>query len=147
MPLPLLSTLHNLWETTLTSSLQNKKMYTFDGHVSDFGNSHPDFNNGNNTRQFSVTSLLRLGHKRRSSDVDSSSVEGESVFFSLFLVCLERGMRKFKAWVIFNRRMSVWSLICSMDQSLGVFYVISWMTIRSFLGLFVIWKQIRLHRW
>ncbi|KAG5870465.1 hypothetical protein JTB14_022160 [Gonioctena quinquepunctata] len=51
-------------------------MYTFDGHVSEFGNAIPDYNGrthcSNNSRQFSVSSLLRLGHKRRASDVDSS---------------------------------------------------------------------------
>ncbi|XP_074034003.1 retinal homeobox protein Rx3 [Leptinotarsa decemlineata] len=51
-------------------------MYTFDGHVSEFANANQDYNGrtlcSNNSRQFSVSSLLRLGHKRQASDVDSS---------------------------------------------------------------------------
>ncbi|CAH1154766.1 unnamed protein product [Phaedon cochleariae] len=51
-------------------------MYTFDGHVSEFGNSNQEYNGRtlgtNNSGQFSVNSLLRLGNKRRSSDADSS---------------------------------------------------------------------------
>ncbi|CAG9861474.1 unnamed protein product [Phyllotreta striolata] len=54
-------------------------MYTFDGHVSEFGGDQ-EYNGrthcSTNTRQFSVTSLLRLGHKRRHSgsepDLDSA---------------------------------------------------------------------------
>ncbi|KAJ8920450.1 hypothetical protein NQ315_005318, partial [Exocentrus adspersus] len=52
-----------------------KNMYTFDGHMSDFGGgANQEYNArahcSNNSRQFSVSSLLRLGHKRRVSDVD-----------------------------------------------------------------------------
>ncbi|CAH1975106.1 unnamed protein product [Acanthoscelides obtectus] len=44
---------------------------TYEGHISE------DFDNGDNrnycanSRQFSVSSLLRLGNKRRASDADS----------------------------------------------------------------------------
>nr|CAI5837533.1 unnamed protein product [Callosobruchus analis] len=55
---------------------------TYEGQISG------DFDNGDNrsycanSRQFSVSSLLRLGNKRRASDVDSG--EGEIVFYLLF---------------------------------------------------------------
>ncbi|CAH1112113.1 unnamed protein product [Psylliodes chrysocephalus] len=55
-------------------------MYTFDGHVSEFS-SDQNYNGrthcSTNSRQFSVTSLLRLGHKRRhsGSDPDLDSAE------------------------------------------------------------------------
>jgi hypothetical protein len=45
-------------------------MFGYDGHVTELAAAN-DYNarlNTNNLRQFSVTSLLRLGHKRRNSD-------------------------------------------------------------------------------
>ncbi|XP_072385710.1 paired mesoderm homeobox protein 2-like [Diabrotica undecimpunctata] len=58
-------------------------MYTFDGHVTEFSTDQ-DYNSrshcSTNSRQFSVTSLLRLGHKRRTSgsDQDLDSAEETS---------------------------------------------------------------------
>lgn len=95
-------------------SLTPLKMFTFDGHVSEFGIPNTDYNASahcsNNSKQFSVSSLLRLGHKRRSSDVDSS--EGEYyfflchysyfLFFSKPLLDSQKGMRKFKDCILID---------------------------------------------
>lgn len=69
-------------------------MYTFDGHVSEFS-SDQNYNGrthcSTNSRQFSVTSLLRLGHKRRhsGSDPDLDSAEGELLPLLLFFIIIE----------------------------------------------------------
>jgi hypothetical protein len=54
-------------------------MFGYDGHVTELAAAN-DYNarlNTNNSRQFSVTSLLRLGHKRRNSDESNEGSTSE----------------------------------------------------------------------
>ncbi|RZC32751.1 paired mesoderm homeobox protein 2 [Asbolus verrucosus] len=55
-------------------------MFGYDGHITDLA-AATDYNgrfSTNNSRQFSVTSLLRLGHKRRNSDESNDESPSEN---------------------------------------------------------------------
>lgn len=130
----LYSLLHNLWETTLTSPLENKKTCI---RLTDMCQISVILT------RISTMETIRASFPSpaycdwATKDVLPTSIPRllkVSLFsFHSILVCLERGMRKFKAWVISNRRMSVWSLISSVDQSLGDFvWKVEWPYIRFF---------------